>query len=123
MTEFDLSGAGKNVELLAPAGNVECLHAAVAAGADAVYLGLGDFNARRGADNFTMDSLAEACDYAHLRGVAIYMALNIAILPSEIDRAVETARQAVAAGADAVIVEDLGLAARIRQEIPQVEHP
>lgn len=121
MTEFDLSGAGKNVELLAPAGNAECLHAAVAAGADAVYLGLGDFNARRGADNFTMESLAEACDYAHLRGVAIYVALNIAILPSEIDRAVETARQAVAAGVDAVIVEDLGLAARIRQEIPQVE--
>lgn len=121
MTEFDLSRTGKNVELLAPAGNVECLHAAVAAGADAVYLGLGDFNARRGADNFTMESLAEACDYAHLRGVAIYVALNIAILPSEIDRAVDTARQAVEAGADAVIVEDLGLAARIRREILQVE--
>ena len=56
------------VELLAPAGNMACLHAAVQAGADAVYLGAGHFNARRGADNFTFDDLAQACDYAHLRG-------------------------------------------------------
>ena len=64
------------VELLAPAGNMACLHAAVQAGADAVYLGAGHFNARRGADNFTFDDLAQACDYAHLRGVKIYLTLN-----------------------------------------------
>ena len=56
------------MELLAPAGNLECLHAAVAAGADAVYLGLDEFNARRNADNFTLETLASACEYAHLRG-------------------------------------------------------
>ena len=56
-------------ELLAPAGNLTCLHAAVTAGADAVYLGLDEFNARRNADNFTVESLADACVYAHLRGV------------------------------------------------------
>ena len=58
------------MELLAPAGNASALHAAVRAGADAVYLGLEAFNARRGADNFTTKTLAEACDFAHLRGVS-----------------------------------------------------
>ena len=58
----------RNMELLAPAGNMSALHAAVRAGADAVYLGLESFNARRGADNFTIATLKEACDYAHLRG-------------------------------------------------------
>ena len=55
----------RNVELLAPAGNMAALHAAVAGGADAVYLGLETFNARRGADNFTLETLREACDFAH----------------------------------------------------------
>ena len=82
------------VELLAPAGNMACLHAAVQAGADAVYLGAGHFNARRGADNFTFDDLAQACDYAHLRGVKIYLTLNTIVLPSEVEDALELARQA-----------------------------
>ena len=89
------------VELLAPAGGAEALHAAVAGGADAVYLGLDAFNARRNADNFTLETLGEACDYAHLRGVRVYVTLNTAILPSEVDRALECARQAYRAGADA----------------------
>ena len=82
----------KNVELLAPAGNMECLHAAVKAGADAGYLGAGHFNARRGADNFSLENLAEACDYAHLRGVKIYLTLNTVVLPSELPDALELAR-------------------------------
>ena len=73
----------RNMELLAPAGNMSALHAAVRAGADAVYLGLESFNARRGADNFTIATLKEACDYAHLRGVKIYVTLNIIVLPGE----------------------------------------
>ena len=79
------------VELLAPAGNMACLHAAVQAGADAVYLGAGHFNARRGAENFTFEDLAQACDYAHLRGVKIYLTLNTIVLPSEVEDAPRTA--------------------------------
>lgn len=106
-------------ELLAPAGSAEALHAAVAGGADAVYLGLDAFNARRNADNFTLGTLADACDYAHLRGVRVYVTLNTAILPSEIDRALECARQAYRAGADAFIVQDIGLAAELSRTLPQ----
>lgn len=109
----------RNVELLAPAGSAAALRAAVCAGADAVYLGLESFNARRGADNFTLDTLREACEYAHIRGVRVYLTLNIAILPSEINTALETARQAYRAGVDAFIVQDIGLAAEIIRTLPQ----
>jgi putative protease len=106
------------IELLAPAGNMTCLHAAVRAGADAVYLGAGPFNARQGADNFSMDELREACDYAHLRGVKIYLTLNTVVLPSELPDAMELARQAYRAGVDAFIVQDPGIAAEITRSIP-----
>lgn len=105
-------------ELLAPAGNLESLHAAIVAGADAVYLGLDEYNARRNADNFPLDKLGEACDYAHLRGASVYVAMNIEILPKEFDRAMEFARQAYLAGADALIVQDLGLAAELTNALP-----
>ena len=105
-------------ELLAPAGNETCLHAAVSAGADAVYLGLDEFNARRNADNFTLETLPSVCEYAHLRGVSIYVTMNIEILPSEFQRAVELARGVYAAGADGVIVQDVGLAAELRRAVP-----
>ena len=108
-------------ELLAPAGTVECLHAAVCAGADAVYLGLDEFNARRNAGNFTIDTLEEACAYAHLRGVSIYVTMNIEILPSELERALTCVREAYRAGADAFIVQDLGLAAEMRRTLPEAE--
>ena len=107
-------------ELLAPAGTVESLHAAVTAGADAVYLGLDEFNARRNADNFTVQALAQACEYAHLRGVYIYVTMNVEILPSELDRALELARQAYEAGADALIVQDIGFAAELKRVLPQI---
>ena len=106
-------------ELLAPAGSLECLHAAVTAGADAVYLGLDEFNARRNADNFTLDSLQDACDYAHLRGVRVYVTMNVEILPGELDRAVDMVRRAFDAGADAFIVQDIGLAATLQRAVPQ----
>lgn len=105
-------------ELLAPAGNETCLHAAVSAGADAVYLGLDEFNARRNADNFTLETLPGVCEYAHLRGVSIYVTMNIEILPSEFQRAVELARGVYTAGADGVIVQDVGLAAELRRAVP-----
>ncbi|MDO4503488.1 MAG: DUF3656 domain-containing protein [Coriobacteriia bacterium] len=109
----------ENVELLAPAGTVAALHAAVAAGADAVYLGLDQFNARRGADNFTMDTFKEACDYAHLRGVHVYLAFNTIILPDEVGKALEYARQAWRRGADAFIIQDPGIAAELHRTLPQ----
>ena len=107
------------IELLAPAGNAAALRAAVRGGADAVYLGLEAFNARRGADNFTLDTLADACAYAHLRGVRVYVTFNTAVLPSEAARALETVRQAYRAGADAFIVQDIGIAAEIARTLPE----
>lgn len=109
------------VELLAPAGNMACLHAAVQAGADAVYLGAGHFNARRGADNFTFDDLAQACDYSHLRGVKIYLTLNTIVLPSEVEDALELARQAYRCGVDAFIVQDIGISLELRRILPDCE--
>jgi putative protease len=106
-------------ELLAPAGDASCLRAAVSAGADAVYLGLEGFNARRGAANFTLEAFQDACDYAHLRGVSVYLALNTVVLPSEMAQALELARQAYRRGADAFIVQDLGLAGELRRVLPQ----
>ncbi|MCR5582981.1 MAG: U32 family peptidase, partial [Eggerthellaceae bacterium] len=99
------------LELLAPAGNMVCLHAAIRAGADAVYLGADRFNARRGADNFTLESLAEACDYAHVRGRRIYLTVNTVILPGEREAALELVRQAYRRGVDGFIMQDVGLAA------------
>lgn len=107
------------VELLAPAGNMAALHAAVTGGADAVYLGLETFNARRGADNFTLETLREACDFAHLRGVSIYVTMNTIILPDEVGEALECVRQAYRAGADGSIVQDIGLAAEISRTLPE----
>ncbi len=111
----------RNLELLAPAGNMTCLHAAVQAGADAVYLGCEDFNARRGADNFALDNLAQACDYAHLRGVSIYMTVNIAVIADEGSKALELVRQAWRRGVDAFIIQDIGLAREVRRVLPEAK--
>ncbi len=108
-----------SLELLAPAGSREALHAAVSAGADAVYLGASQFNARNSADNFTLDTLREACDYAHLRQVKVYLTLNTVVLPSELPDALELARQAFRAGVDAYIVQDLGIAQEIARTLPE----
>lgn len=108
-----------SIELLAPAGNEACLHAAVRAGADAVYLGADRFNARRGADNFTLEDLPRICDYAHLRGCKIYLTTNTVILPSEVNAALEMVRQAYRAGVDAFIVQDIGLAEEIHRTLPE----
>ena len=107
------------IELLAPAGDMACLHAAVRAGADAIYLGLQDFNARRNAGNFTLETLREACEFAHLRGVAIYVALNIEVMEGELPRAVALAQSAYEAGADAFIIQDIGLARALSRILPR----
>ncbi len=106
-------------ELLAPAGNATALHAAVSAGADAVYVGLRSFNARRGAENFTVGAFEEACEYAHLRGVRIYVALNTLVHDSEVSDVIKYARKAYLSGADAFIVQDIGLAYEISRLLPE----
>jgi len=108
------------MELLAPAGSREALVAAVQNGADAVYFGTGGFNARRNAKNIAPEELADAVAYCHLRGVKVYVTLNILISDREIDRACEAVAQISAAGADAVIVQDLGMAGLIRQIAPDL---
>lgn len=105
-------------ELLAPAGNFDMLRASIDAGADAAYLGLGDFNARRNAQNFDFDSFAKACRYAHLRGARIYVTMNTIIFDDELERAIDSACRAYDLGADAFIIQDLGLAMGIRGRIP-----
>lgn len=109
-----------NIEILAPAGNFTALKAAVCGGANAVYLGLDHFNARRGADNFNIETLKDACDYAHLRNVKIYLTLNIIVFEKEFNTAMQMAYDAANAGIDAFIVQDIGLASSISKEIPHV---
>lgn len=107
-------------ELLAPAGSPEALRAAVANGADAVYLGVDRFNARRSAENFALETLAGACAFAHLRGSRVYLTANIVVLPNEMDEALDLIDAAWVAGVDAVIVQDLGLLRGIRTTLPHV---
>jgi putative protease len=107
-------------ELLAPAGGMEQLRAAVQNGADAVYIGGKAFNARAFANNFDRDETARAADYCHLRGALIYVTLNIMMLEGELEQGVEAARQAYLSGADALIVADMGLADAIKRCVPDI---
>ena len=104
------------MERLAPAGNEQSLIAAVRSGADAVYLGTGAFNARRNADNFRDNSLAEAVNYCHGRGVKVYVTLNTLIRDEELPAFLTAAREVAQAGPDGVIVQDLAVV-RVLQEI------
>ncbi len=107
-------------EILAPAGSPDCVQAAVRCGAAAVYLGADRFNARRGAHNFTATALSEAVAYCHARGVAVHLALNTLLRQEELDSALDTAAQAAEIGVDALIVQDVGLARRLRAAMPEM---
>ena len=108
-------------ELLAPAGDEESLKAAVAAGADAVYFGLrGGFNARARADNFSADELPRVFDYLHARGVQGFVTFNTLVFDRELPVAEEALAAIAAAGADAIIVQDLGAARLARAVCPQL---
>src|SRR3954462_4262553 len=96
-------------ELLAPAGSIEAVRAALANGADAVYLGAARFNARDEGAQLTLDEVGEACRLAHGRGKRIYLTLNILIKPDELVDALIFLGEAVDRGIDAVIVQDVGL--------------
>ena len=108
------------LELLAPAGSMEALTAAVQNGADAVYMGFGDFNARRNAKNFTEADFASAVSYCHLRGVKVYLTLNTLLTDRELPAAADLARRASGLGADAVLVQDLGVLRAVRQAAPDL---
>lgn len=112
--------SSRTVELLAPAGSEAALVAAVNNGADAVYVGLRELNARRGADNLDLEGLARACRFAHLRGARVYLTANILIMPEEFPSALAMVDAAWAVGVDAVIVQDLGLMRVLRQTLPEV---
>ncbi len=109
------------VELLAPAGTPDALRAAIAAGADAVYVGLGAFNARAANGGFSLAELSSACVLAHAHGARVYVTLNVYVRDDELGDAVALAGRALAAGADALIVADMGLIARIRAALPDAE--
>jgi U32 family peptidase len=108
-------------ELLAPAGDRACLVAAVENGADAVYFGLRAHNARARATNFDGAELAEVMALLHRRGVRGYVALNTLVFPAELEGLEATVRQVAEAGADALIVQDLGLVRLIRGITPDIE--
>jgi putative protease len=108
-------------ELLAPAGSPEALHSAIAAGADAVYLGGKRFGARKFAANFDDSALAEAIDYAHLRGVRVYVTVNTLIREDELLDAAEYLIRLYEMGADAVLLQDLGVAALAGLLVPELE--
>lgn len=108
-------------ELLAPAGDWDCLKAAVTAGADAVYFGLPAFNARLRAENFTEADLPLVMDYLHARGRRGYLTLNVLIFPSELVEAERLLRWVGQSKVDAIIVQDLGLVRLAREVCPQVE--
>lgn len=106
------------LEILAPAGNREMLGAAVFSGADAVYLGLTGFNARRTAGNFTPEELREAVAFCHARGVKVHVTLNTLVYARELDGLADAVRAVAEAGADAVIADDLATARLVKQMAP-----
>ena len=110
----------QKVEILAPAGSFECLEAAMAAGADAVYGGGDKFSARAYAHNFDQDELIRAIDYVHLLGRKLYLTVNILIKESEMEDCLDWLRPLYEQGLDAVIVQDLGLCNALREHYPQL---
>ena len=108
-------------EVLSPVGNEQMLQAAVRAGADAVYFGMGNFNARRNARNFDRAAFAQAVRYCHVRDVRVYLTLNTLVSDEEVCRALSDAAFAYENGVDAVIVQDLGLAYKLHELMPDLK--
>ena len=108
------------LELLSPAGSPEAVVAAVQSGADAIYLGLGSFNARRGAKNFTEKEFLDSVKYCHERGCKVYVTLNTLASDRELEEVAEMGRFISEAGADAVLVQDLGVAKILRSVCPDL---
>ena len=110
----------RKAEILSPVGDSEMLVAAVRSGADAVYLGAKDFSARRNAENFSLSELKSAIEYCHIRGVRVYLTLNILIKENELEEAFSLARDAYNIDIDGIIIQDLGLARLLSEKIPEL---
>lgn len=108
------------MELLSPAGSPEAVIAAVQNGADAVYMGMGNFNARRGAKNFSDEEFEKAVRYCRIRGCKVYVTLNTLVDDREMEDAVNAARLASETGADGLIMQDIGLIRAVRQALPDI---
>lgn len=108
-------------ELLAPAGNFDCLKSAIHNGADAIYLGGKLFGARAFAGNFTKEELKEAVDYAHLYGVKIYVTVNTIIYNNEVNDFIEYIKYLYLIGVDALIMQDIGMISLVRKMFPNIE--
>lgn len=109
------------IELLSPAGSFESLQAAIRCGADAVYFGLPDFNARKNAQNFTKEEFKSAVNYCHIRGVKTFITLNTLVSDDEINKIQDSVKFIAQCGADAVIVQDLGVADLIKNTCPGLD--
>ena len=110
----------RKTEILAPAGSFECVLGAVRCGADAVYLGTRDFNARRNAENFSPEELKKTIEYCRARGVKVHITLNTLISDEEFDAALLIIKHVCALGADVLILQDLGLAHFARECAPSL---
>ncbi len=111
----------RNVELLAPAGNEDDVYAAVFGGCDAIYLGGKTLSARASSENFTEEQIADVIDYCHLHGVKVYIAANTLVKNSELDKAFKFLSHVYAAGADAFITQDIGLALHLSRLFSDIE--
>ena len=110
----------RKTELLAPAGKIEALYAAVQNGADAVYIGEKSFSARKNAENFSQEEIKEAVKYCHIRGVKVHLALNTLISDTELKTFEKAVENAADSGVDAVIVQDIGAAKMIKEMCPAI---
>ena len=108
------------MNLLSPAGNLESLKTAIYHGADEVYLGINSFNARNNVDGFTLETLKEGVDFAHVYGVKVLVAINILFDQSEIQSACDLVVDCFNLGVDAFIVQDLGFASMLIAHYPQI---
>ena len=109
------------MKIVAPAGNMERFYSAISATADEIYLGLKGFGARRNAENFTVEELKKAIDYAHLRGSRIFLTLNTIMTNREIELLYPTLKDLYNYGLDAIIVQDLGYAEYLHKNFPNIE--
>ena len=110
----------EKVEVLSPVGEVNSFYSSINAGADAVYMGLPKFNARMRAENITLENLEGLVTFAHLKGVKVYITLNTLLSNSEIKDAVKLAGEALKAGVDAFIVQDVGLITMLKLAYPNI---
>ena len=109
-----------NIELLSPAGSFESFKAACVGGADAIYMGLSKFNAREMAENFDIEKFIECIEYAHFRGIKVYLTLNTLLDDDSIKEAITLVIKLYKKGLDAVIIQDIGLAYLLHQIMPNL---